>query len=115
MSCKKPITKGRTDKKFCDSGCKDNYYNALKSEEQKEIGRIDTLLKRNRRILKRLYDPRKEENIVHREKLIREGFEFDYHTHHWITKSRGDTYFFCYDYAFRQLDHSHIRIIKSFK
>ncbi len=58
----KPIKSGRSDKKFCDTGCKDVYYNEIKIREHKEIKKIDTILKKNRRILKKLYDPKNVEN-----------------------------------------------------
>ncbi|MCH5597987.1 hypothetical protein [Niabella ginsengisoli] len=115
LCCQAPITKGRSDKKFCSSGCKDNFYNAIKSEEQKEIGRIDTILKRNRRILKKLFNPRKEETFVHRETLIREGFEFEFHTHHYATKYQSYEYLFCYDYGYRLAGGHLYKVIKSFK
>lgn len=43
---------------FCSPACKDNYYNRLKAQTKKEIGIIDSALKRNRKILKHLFDPR---------------------------------------------------------
>lgn len=35
----KSIRLGRTDKKFCDAGCKDEYYNSIRSLEHREIGK----------------------------------------------------------------------------
>lgn len=59
LNCDKPITKGRSDKKFCDSNCKDEYNNAAKIAEGKEISKINTILKGNRRVLQKLFDPSK--------------------------------------------------------
>ncbi len=114
LNCGEPITKGRSDKKFCNPGCKDAYYNAIKSEQQQEIGRIDTILKKNRRILKKLFDPDKEETIVHKDTLVRAGFDFKYHTHHYQSKRQSNEFLFCYDYGYRPVGNDLYKIIKSF-
>jgi hypothetical protein len=38
LYCSKSIRFGRSDKMFCDAGCKDAYYNDLKRVEHEEIG-----------------------------------------------------------------------------
>ena len=50
IECHEPF-QGRSDKKFCSPACKDNYYNKLKAQTKKEIGIIDSALKRNQRII----------------------------------------------------------------
>lgn len=114
LNCHQPITKGRADKKFCNSACKDAYYNTIKSEEQQEISKIDIILKRNRRILKKYFDPYKE-TIVSRDMLLKQGFDFDYFTHFIVTKLRSNEFRFCYDYGYREIENSTVKIIKSFK
>lgn len=112
--CQKPIKSGRSDKKFCDSACKDAYYNAIKSEEQSEISKIDGILKRNRRILKELFDPKKKDVIHKREMLIRTGFEFGFHTHIGVTKIKSNEIVFCYDYGYRELEKGSYQLFHSF-
>ena|SRR5687767_4957102 len=114
LNCGKPIKSGRIDKKFCDSACKDEYYNAQKIREHKEIKKIDQVLKRNRRILKKLFDPKKEK-LVNREVLLKAGFEFDFHTHFVVTKFKANEFIFCYDYGYREVDKNKYKVIKSFK
>lgn len=115
LNCGEPITKGRSDKKFCNPGCKDAYNNASKSEEHKEIGRIDTILKKNRRILKKLFDPEKGETIVHKDALVREGFNFKYYTHHYQSQHQSNEFLFCYDYGYRLVGKDFYKVIKSFR
>ena len=43
--------KGRTDKKFCDDSCRNNYNNRLKSENGIVFNRINSILKKNRTLL----------------------------------------------------------------
>jgi len=114
LNCYEPIKSGRSDKKFCDSGCKDEYYNKIKINEHKEIKKIDQVLKRNRRILKKLFDPKKEK-LVNREILLKAGFEFDFHTHFVITKIKENEFTFCYDYGYREVEKDKYKVIKSFK
>lgn len=114
LNCAEPIKSGRSDKKFCDDRCKDEYYNRIKTSEHKEIKKIDHILKRNRRILKKLFDPGKEK-LISREIFLKAGFEFDFHTHHVITKTKGNEFVFCYDYGYREVEKDKYRVVKSFK
>src|ERR1043166_6863042 len=95
LYCGDPIKKGRSDKKFCDSSCKDSYYNERKEKERSEISKIDLVLKRNRRVLKKLFDPKKQDKHFSREELIRAGFEFGFLTHIAITKTKSNEIIFC--------------------
>ena len=114
LNCSKPIKSGRSDKKFCDSGCKDEYYNKIKTGEHKEIKKVDQVLKRNRRILKKLFNPSKE-RFVNREVLLKAGFEFDFHTHFVITKTKANEFIFCYDFGYREVEKDKFKVIRSFK
>lgn len=115
LYCGKPIKSGRVDKKFCDSGCKDSYNNDKKESERGEIRKVDLKLKKNRRILKKLFNPKRTDYLIKRETLIREGFEFDYHTHFIITKIKENTFTFCYDFGYREVKENQFQIIESYK
>lgn len=109
-----PIKSGRSDKKFCDSACKDEYYNAIKTKEHQEIKKIDIILKRNRRILQKIYNPTKPEKLINREVLLKAGFEFSFRTHHVITKTKANEFIFCYDFGYREMEKDKYKVIKSF-
>ncbi|QEC70288.1 hypothetical protein FRZ67_19350 [Panacibacter ginsenosidivorans] len=111
-NCGKTLA-GRSDKKYCDDNCRNEYFNRQKETERKEIRAIDLALKRNRRILKALFKEEKDTYV--KEKVLQEkGFVFNYHTHHTITKAKQDEYLFCYDYGYRKTDEGVYRIIKAF-
>jgi hypothetical protein len=114
LQCGKRITKGRPDKKFCDDGCKNLYHNKEKIREHREIRKVDIVLKRNRRILKRMFNPKKEDILVDREVLLKQGFEFTFHTHFVITRIKQNEFIFCYDYGYREIEKNKYKIIKSF-
>ena len=114
IECHEPF-QGRSDKKFCSPACKDNYYNKLKAQTKKEIGIIDSALKRNRKILKQLFDPEQENRLITRRKLLRAGFNFEFHTHHLTTSIHANEFIFCYDYGYREVVKDKYKIIKSFE
>lgn len=114
LHCRQPIKAGRSDKKFCDTGCKDAYYNAAKSQEHREVKKIDAVLKKNRRILKRIFNPQKGESLVRYDQLVKSGFDFTFYTHHVITKTRSNEFIFCYDYGYRELGNGFVKVVKAF-
>ena len=104
LNCEKPIKSGRSDKKFCDAGCKDEYNNAIKTSEHRQIKKIDHILKKNMRVLKKLYDPQKPDKHIKEEVLTREGFEFGFHTHTGIgALNKENEFIFCYNFGYREV------------
>jgi hypothetical protein len=109
LNCKKPL-KGRLDKKFCSSGCKNEFNNRLQRQERAEINHIDLILKHNRRILKTWLDAFPT-RAVSRTELMQAGLRFDYYTHHY-TNHRKDQYVFCYDYGYMELQDGRCLIVR---
>jgi uncharacterized protein YvpB len=114
LNCEKAITKGRSDKKFCDSNCKDEYNNAAKMAEGKEISKINTILKKNRRALQQLYREDNRNLKFTREDFIRSGFEFGFTTHAVVTHFKSNEITFCYDYGYREVEPGKYQIFHSF-
>lgn len=113
LYCDKPLTKGRADKKFCDEGHRNMYHNEQKAKEHAEIKKIDSILKKNRRVLKELLGNKSEE-IVTLIKLQKAGFDFDFSTHTLISKIKKNKFIFCYNFGNCQLENSNYKIVKSF-
>lgn len=59
--------------------------------------RINAILRRNRRILEELNPHGKSR--VPRDKLVMKGYNFQYHTHSYTSRT-GNTYHFCYEYGY---------------
>lgn len=92
---------GRIDQKFCSEYCKSSFhYKNNKEKEASTYVKIDTILKQNRRILKK-YNQSGQSQIK-KDLLLKEGFDFNYFTHYWKAKN-GNVYFFCYEFGFRDL------------
>jgi hypothetical protein len=101
--------KGRSDKKFCDDQCRNNYNNRLKIEDSSTVKQINAILKKNRSILQTL-NPEGKLKIT-AEKMLRLGFNFNYFTHTYETY-KGSIYFFCYEYGYLKLSQEEILLVK---
>lgn len=88
---------GRSDKKFCDSNCRNNFNNRHKSDDEQLIIRQNSGLRRNRKILKLLCPNGKA--TVRKEVLDSMQYDYTLFTGLYITQE-GQIYYLCYDFAF---------------
>ena len=110
VACNKTV-RGRSDKKFCDDFCRNNYNNQLKASCHNLVRNINNALAKNRRILESLISEGEEMAKTTKEKLLQNGFRFKYATHHYTNK-KGSTYCFCYDYGYLPLENDGYLIVK---
>jgi predicted nucleic acid-binding Zn ribbon protein len=92
LACSKPV-KGRTDKKFCDDVCRNQYHNELKADTNNLMRNINHALGKNRRILEGLINEGDEMAKTTKETLLQEGFQFKYFTHTYTNKKNSTTFF----------------------
>ncbi len=109
LTCLKPI-KGRTDKKFCDDYCRNNYNNQLKSNTTNLVRNINNALGKNRRILENFFGEAEMIKTT-KDKLLEKGFQFKYITHTYTNK-KGNIYFFCYDIGYLPLENDWYLLVK---
>lgn len=102
LECGEPIGKGRIDRKFCSVECKNKHHNKESFADKMSTEKIKKILNKNRKILKAMY-ARKDNHEIEKERMIKAGFEFDYHTHFKQTKYGNYTYTFCFDFGYREL------------
>jgi hypothetical protein len=93
--------KGRIDKKFCSDQCRTVFNNRERSLENTYIKEVNSILKKNRRILLELNPEGK--NRVSRDKLKSKGFDFSYFTSTYKTKD-GAQYFYCYEQGYLPIE-----------
>jgi hypothetical protein len=110
LNCHKPV-KGRTDKKFCDDNCRNNYNNQLKSTTINLVRNINNALGKNRRILENLFFAGEEMAKTNKDKLLQKGFQFKYITHTYTNK-KGNIYFFCYNVGYLPLENDWYLLVK---
>jgi hypothetical protein len=110
LTCNKPL-KGRTDKKFCDDYCRNNYNNQLKSSTTNLVRNLNNALGKNRRILESLFSDGEEMTKTTKDKLLQKGFHFKYFTNTYTNK-KGNVYFFCYDLGYLPLENDWYLLVK---
>ena len=108
--CSKNL-RGRTDKKFCDDYCRNQFNNQLKAVPKNLVRNINHALTKNRRIMESIIAEGPALAKVTRENLLQEGFQFRFITH-LNTHKAGTVYYFCYDYAYLLLDEEEVLIVQ---
>lgn len=99
---------GRSDKKFCSDQCRTHYNNRIKQDTNSLVKKIDHTLKKNRRILIQLNPTGKSK--IHKKTLMELGFNFNYFTNTYRTKS-GNVYYFCYEHGYLPLDNGFFALV----
>ena len=74
MYCDKPINDGRSNKKFYDNLCRNNYNNVLKSADNNLIRNISNTLSKNRKILQAILNA--QANKSYKAGIIKGGISF---------------------------------------
>jgi hypothetical protein len=100
LECESPV-KGRKDKRFCNDYCRNSYHNKQNEDDNAYVRRVNTILRKNKRILSKLNPTGKTK--VRAIQLAEEGFNFHFYTNTYQTKS-GNLYYFCYDQGFMKLE-----------
>jgi hypothetical protein len=103
------VISGRADKKFCSDACRNAFNNKLNSDETNYVRNVNNTLRKNRRILQDLLP----EGIARcsRAALVEKGFSFSYYTSSYTTR-KGDTYFYCYEYGYLDLENDYFCLVK---
>jgi hypothetical protein len=107
LECGKPVF-GRQDKKFCSDGCRNLYNNKTKAATNNYVRNVNNILAKNRRILAELNPDGKRK--LHKDKVLKKGFNFDYHTGTYTTKA-GDVYHYCYEQGYLMLNDGFMLIV----
>jgi predicted nucleic acid-binding Zn ribbon protein len=111
LACGKPV-KGRTDKKFCDDYCRNQYNNQLKQEAASPlVKKINAILKNNHRLLQGMVPAGDDLGKCPRQKLVDGGFNFQYITHQYTNK-KGNVYCFVYDYGYLPIEGDWVLVVK---
>jgi hypothetical protein len=108
LLCKQHMN-GRSDKKFCNSACRNEYHNAKRLDNLKVLRAVNKTLRRNFKILHQAWICGEHE--LASSVLIKRGFNMNYFTS-IQTLNNGTTYKFCYDIGFSIVNNNTIRILK---
>ena len=108
LECNEKIV-GREDKKFCSDGCRNAYNNKINKDSTNYMRNVNNKLRKNYRILSELNIEGKSK--TNRSKLISKGFDFEFFTSIYNTKT-GNTYYFLYDQGYRLLEDDYFMLVK---
>jgi hypothetical protein len=100
---------GRADQKFCSDACRNSFNNRAKAETTNYVRNVNNALRINRKILDELNPGEKAKTS--REKMLQRGFQFNYFTSIYTTKT-GSVYHFCYELGYMQLDSGEVLIVR---
>ncbi|MBN1953059.1 MAG: hypothetical protein JW801_17775 [Bacteroidales bacterium] len=100
---------GRIDKRFCTDQCRAEFNNYVNRDAINMIRRINSTLRKNRRILASL----KEEcgNQICRDQLLERGFDFRYVTSLQTTHS-GSMCYYCYEQGYEVLEKNSLTLLR---
>ena len=108
LECNDKIV-GREDKKFCSDGCRNAYNNKINKDSTNYMRNVNNKLRKNYRILSELNTDEKSRTT--KTKLISKGFDFEFFTSIYNTKT-GNTYYFLYDQGYRVLEDDYYMLVK---
>lgn len=109
LSCGREM-KGRDDKKFCDYRCRNDFNNQHQAERNNYMRNVMYALKKNRRILAEIVDSEDLQKTT-RKLMLSKGYQFQYLTHQY-TNSKGQEYYFCFEYGYLPLDNDWCLVLR---
>ena len=101
--------KGRADKIFCSDYCRNMRNNSLNKDQKSLVRNTNNWLRKNYRILEELNVENKTKTT--KQKLLQLGFNFEYFTSIYTTKS-GSIYYYLYDQGYLPLDNDFYLLVK---
>ncbi|MBI2285155.1 MAG: hypothetical protein HYU71_15695 [Bacteroidetes bacterium] len=108
LNCDKALdSKMRRDAKFCNTYCRTEFNNKRRYGLHPDVVKVDKILHRNFEILEAALKD-KEYVYVKKEKMLRQGFSFDYYT------QAKNEYHYCYTLCYKSSDAEKIWIGRGF-
>lgn len=107
LECQEKLV-GRRDQKFCCDYCRNTYNNRINEDANAVVRKINSILRKNRRILSKLNpNGKKTVHLIHLAEL---EFHFHHYTHSYSTIN-GHQYFFCYDMGYRAIENQEFLLV----
>lgn len=104
------VLTGRSDKKFCDDGCRTTFNNRRWQQESEDIRKTHAILRRNRRILLS-YSSSSDSVRLNRDKLMASGFRPDFVTRIAADPAGGLIRFY-YEFGLKKLSGKEVQVFR---
>ena len=101
--------KGRSDKRFCNDDCRNNYHNFKNSLNDAYLRKVNRVLRQNRRILQEINPEGKGYST--RVRLEDKGFNFNYFTSMRPARD-GGYYFYCYEEGYLEIKTDYFLLVR---
>lgn len=102
---------GRADKKFCNDACRNAYNNKQNKDSTNRMRNVNNKLRKNYRILSALQFSEGKTQTTS-DKLVVEGFDFDYFTNFKVYKN-GAKYRFVYNIGYKFIEEDRLLVVKN--
>jgi len=106
----KNILEGRSDKKFCNVKCKNDYNNPRNREREQKFKHDKYKLRKNHKALKMYYELSMDEAFIQIRPLYQQGFDPCFYIGTLKLNDTGEIIYLVYDYAFLYDEKSGIKI-----
>ena len=103
---------GRSDKRFCDDACRNNYGYQRNKSGNVAINRVNKSLLHNRNVLKSIAKCGRK--VVKRQFLVEKDFDFEVITGIYKTY-KDQEYMMLYDYAYKYVNDEDVLVFKYFE
>ncbi|MFP4472192.1 MAG: DUF2116 family Zn-ribbon domain-containing protein [Bacteroidales bacterium] len=100
---------GRADKKFCSDLCRNAWNNKQSRNKTNYMRKVNAILSKNRQILNDLVPH--DKHTVHKDMLVKRGFNFEYCTNLYTTKT-GKVYYFCYEMGYLPIENDFYAVVR---
>jgi len=109
--CKKEF-KGRSDKKFCTTKCKNEYHRVLRKKTRSAVKEVDDILHRNYSICLEIMEGHNKDKImIPRIVMEKLGFQFNYCTGIY-KNSQNKLYHYIYNYSWMKFSTQDIMLVR---
>jgi len=111
--CSDEFTTRRTDTRFCGRKCQSTSNNRAKAKDEEYLKSILKVIKKNRTVLKQIFDDSKiENNIVTKSYLKDVGFKLGYLTMFLFDSETKNEIHFIGDYSLEQISINNYKVEK---
>jgi hypothetical protein len=112
--CSEEFTPKRTDARFCGRKCQYTSNNRSKAEDENYLKLILPIIRKNRNVLKSIYESQSMvNNVVSRDYLIENGFSFGYLTMYWSEDKTKREIHIIGDYSLEMLADGNYKVEKN--
>lgn len=104
--------KGRADKVYCNTACKNGYNYERKKMGSMSVIAIDKILHTNHKIMEQIFEEEKRKYFRMSKIILSEmGFNFSYYTSTYLN-SEKKTYHYIYDYAWMEFSNQEVMVVR---